>query len=87
MSEDDIKITLKTPRFDGNKKNWRVFKKKMLSYLAQKDLIEIVNYKRDILKDSEKCNEADLKDDAKKAKHRMRIMNRCAVAILLSSMH
>ena len=42
MSDDD-KVYIKVPKWDGKKKTWPFFKVKMLSYLAQKGLIDVTD--------------------------------------------
>jgi hypothetical protein len=40
------KVYIKVPTFDGKKSKWTVFKSKMKSYLAQKDMGEIFDILR-----------------------------------------
>ena len=82
---DDEKVSMKVPIFTGKKKDWKFYRTKMRSYLAQKGLSELFTYTRDIERDDKTWTEDEKKTDAVKKAYRMRSLNRKAAGILMSS--
>ena len=52
MTGED-KVYVKVPTFDGRKNQWLYFKPKFMSYLAQKDMVEILSFEDPIPRDDE----------------------------------
>ena len=69
------KVYVKVPVFDGRKSKWTFFKSKMISYLAQKNMSEILSYTGNIEKDSVTWTDQEKQQDDVKEKIRMREMN------------
>jgi Zinc knuckle len=80
------KVYIKVPTFDGKKSKWPVFKSKMKSYLAQKDMGEILTYQGRIEPDTTQFTDQEQLQDDVKALIRMRDMNKKAAGILLNCM-
>jgi hypothetical protein len=58
------KVYIKVPIFDGKKSKWPVFKSKTKSYLAQKDMGEILTYRGRIEPDTMQFTDQEqLQDD------------------------
>ena len=79
---DDEYSSVKYPVFNGKKKNWRIYKTKMLSYLAQKGCVELLRWTTEVPKDNE-----DLSAATATAQERLKIrkQNAKAAGILLNS--
>ena len=75
----------KVPIFGGKKQDWPHFKIKLMSYLAQKSLIELLTWKNEIPKDNKTYTEDELKTDAVKLEIKVRDQNRKAAGILLQA--
>ena len=82
---DDEKVYVKVPIFSGKKKDWLIYKTKMRSYLAQKGLSDLLTYADDIEKDTTTWTNDEKKTADVKTRIRMRILNRKAAGVLLSS--
>ena len=83
MSDED-KVYIKVPTWDGKKKTWPFFKVKMLSYLAQKGLIELLSYKGEIDRDDKTYTNEEKKSAAVKVAMTLKNQNRKAAGVLLS---
>ena len=79
-STSDDKIYVKVPTFDGRKSQWPFFCAKMRSYLAQKELMELLATTDLVPKDNEVLDET--KADEKKMIV-IREQNRKAAGLLL----
>jgi gag-polypeptide of LTR copia-type/Zinc knuckle len=80
------KVYIKVPTFDGKKSKWPVFKSKMKSYLAQKDMGEILTYQGKIEPDTTQFTDKEKLQDDVKTLIRMRDMNKKAAGVLLNCM-
>ena len=80
------KVYIKVPTFDGKKSKWPVFKSKMKSYLAQKDMGEILTYQGDIVPDTRQFTNQEKQRDDIKLLIKMRDMNKKAAGVLLNCM-
>ena len=77
---------VKVPTFDGRKSKWTFFKSKMISYLAQKNMSDILSYTGDIEVDSKTWTDQEKQQDSVKMMIRIRDMNRKAAGLLLNCM-
>ena len=66
---------------DVRKKTWPFFKVKMLSYLAQKGLIELLSYKGEIDRDDKTYTNEEKKSAAVKTAMTLKNQNRKAAVI------
>jgi hypothetical protein len=82
---EDVKYSIKVPSFDGTKDNWLFYKVKMESYLAQKDMVELLTWDKDVPKDSTTWTNDELKDNQAKLAKKVKLQNRKAAGILLGS--
>ena len=80
-STSEEKFYVKVPTFDGKKSQWPFFRAKMRSYLAQKDMVELLASSDPVAKDNEVLDETKLTE---KAKIVIREQNRKAAGLLLS---
>ena len=76
--------SLKYPMFK-KKSDWRYYKAKMLSYLMQKDCVEITEYSALVPINSQNWSADQKKDGTEKRETLLRLQNRKAVGLLLSS--
>ena len=83
MSETEEKVCIKVPTFDGGKEKWLIFKAKMESYLAQKDMVVLLSFTGEVPKDTEIWTADELKDAANKRKLTVQRQNRRAAGTLL----
>ena len=83
MSETEDKVYIKVPTFDGDKEKWLIFKAKMESYLAQKDMVVLLSFTGEVPKDTEIWTADELKDAANKRKLTVQRQNRRAAGTLL----
>ena len=58
--DEEEKLYVKVPTFDGTKKQWPYFKMKMRSYVAQKDMTELLTYSGDIPKDGDALDPSEI---------------------------
>ena len=82
MTSTEEKIYVKVPSFDGRKSKWPFFKSKLKSYMAQKNLGELLTFTGDIEKDSKTWTAQELQTEAEKKKYDLREMNRKAAGLL-----
>ena len=85
---DEDKLYIKLPTWNGEKATWDVFKTKFESYLAQKDMTELLTWKDTdaILKDDEEHTKDEIDKDTTGAKGKAMLVkkqNRRAAGILL----
>ena len=71
MTTRDETIKMFVPTFDGKRKNWRMFKAKFESYLAQKDMSLLLAWNAVVPKDTETWTEDELKLKINKDKPRI----------------
>ena len=76
MTTKDESIKMFVPTFDGKRENWRMFKAKFESYLAQKDMSLLLTWKLDVPKDGETWTDDELKKAPDKDKPRIREQNK-----------
>jgi len=82
MADKELSYTLKPPTFTGEKEDWLFFKVKMESYLAQKDMVELLSYTGAVPKDDAvPMGDTDLVE----LMTLIRKQNRKASGVLLSS--
>jgi len=86
MTDNDEKIFVKVPTFDGRKSKWTFFKSKMISYLAQKNMGEMLTYAEEIENDTKSWSADERKTDEVKKAIKMRTMNKKAAGVLLNCM-
>ena len=72
---------VKCPTFDGKDKNWPFFKKKMESYLARIDVVELLSEDVDIPLDSDTDEDEDTLEEI----NRIHMKNRKAAGALLNA--
>ena len=84
MTESEEKVYVKVPTFDGRKSKWPFFKSKMISYLAQKNMSELLSFNGNIEKDDKTWSNQEMQRDEVKQVIRMRDMNRKASGVLLN---
>ena len=84
MTESEEKVYVKVPTFDGRKSKWPFFKSKMISYLAQKNMSELLSFNGNIEKDDKTWSKQEMQRDEVKQVIRMRDMNRKASGVLLN---
>ena len=84
---EDTKYTTKVPTFGGDKKDWPYYKAKMESYLAQKDMVELLNWEADIDRDDQLYTTEQKQDALIQKKMLVRTQNRKAAGILLGSIN
>jgi hypothetical protein len=84
-NDRDGSYTIKCPSFNGNKKEWLFFKTKMESYLSQKDCVELLAWNDEIPKDGDTWTAEELANPVNIEKKKVRLQNRKASGILLSS--
>ena len=75
MTETEEKIYVKVPTYNGKKSKWTFFKSKFTSYLAQKNMGEILSYNGDIEKDTKTWTDTERAQDSVKEQIRLRDMN------------
>jgi hypothetical protein len=83
MTDQQEKIYVKIPMFDGDRTQWHPFKAKMQSYLARNQMGALRRWSQAIPKDAEDLT--DQTGQVKKDKLELRQMNEKATAILLGS--
>jgi gag-polypeptide of LTR copia-type len=81
--EETTRYSTKIPTFGGQKKDWMVFKVKLESYLAQKDMAALLSYTGEIPLDTEVWTADELATAEIQEKVRIRAMNTKAAGILL----
>ena len=84
MTESEEKVYVKVPTFDGRKSKWPFFKSKMISYLAHKNMSELLSFNGNIEKDDKTWSKQEMQRDEVKQVIRMRDMNRKASGVLLN---
>ena len=87
MADDDdqVKLSVKVPVFSGKKKEWPYFKVKFESYLAQKDMVALLQWEDDVPRDDEEHTAEELETEEVKQRVRIRYLNIKAAGLLLSS--
>ena len=63
MTESEEKVYVKVPTFDGRKSKWPFFKSKMISYLAQKNMSELLSFNGNIEKDNKTWSNQEMQRD------------------------
>ena len=61
MTGSEDKAYVKVPTFDGKKSQWPFFKSKFKSYLAQKDMVEVLTFSDPIPKDDKTWTADEMK--------------------------
>jgi hypothetical protein len=86
MTDDDnTRYSTKIPTFGGVKKEWPVFKVKLESYLAQKDMAALLSFAGEIPRDDQIWTEAELATPEVQKLVLIRTMNTKAAGILLGT--
>jgi hypothetical protein len=83
MTDEDTRYTTKIPTFSGKKKEWDVFKVKLESYLAQKDMAALLTFTGDVPLDNKTWTEEELETQEVQDLVLIRRMNKKAAGILL----
>ena len=84
MAGSDEKTYVKVPTFDGRKSQWPFFKSKFRSYLAQKDMVEVLTFSDPIPWDDETWTSEEAKTEEVKLKKKVREQNQRAAGLLLN---
>ena len=82
MVVSEEKSYVKVPTFDGRKSQWPFFKSKFKSYLAQKDMVEVLTFSDPIPKDNKVWTSEEMKIDKNKLAKKVKEQNKSATVLV-----